>query len=579
MSNAKKILSLLVVALLVLSTACTGNPGNTGTTTTTGDGVIITTTTAPSGDVSTTIGDGTTITGDATDPTGEDVTTTVQQGGNDGGNNTTVTPSNNNNGGGNNTTTVKPVDNNTTGKPVDNKTTVKPVDNKTTVKPVDNNTTGKPVDNKTTVKPVDNNTTGKPVDNNTTVNNPVSNATTTTAYIVETTKRTQRTQGGSSSNSNDFRGKTVYIMSHDNFTGSSDIQKAYLQGINTWANRYGSTVKFTMSNLGYADLQQALSAGDAPDLFYQVERFPEICAVGLVQPIEEYLPANQRVLTQKSIEYGSWRGHVWGMGIAGGGGRTYISYNRELLKANPNIKTPRQYFEEGNWTWDTFRTFAKELKDIGYFVNFHQIATNGSHDIVKVAADGKVTSTLATDAYNIALLQWVYRLKTEDQIFSTDAAKLAMSVHQSDAQPKYGTNGESKIFSQGVYSEFVPYPARDANAAKNGEHISKEQVFSFVVPVGAANPAMSVDLALSILAPWKATVDGYNYCAYEKKVRDTTVNATPILKYPDVYTYFPYNASDPTYGVLFNEPTGQAIAKLKDVHASDCNTYNTNYIK
>lgn len=408
----------------------------------------------------------------------------------------------------------------------------------------------------------------------------------------QTTSKTSSSGGGSNRNdvkpsgnnktinTNSFKGKHLKLMLNFKPDGSdqSDIVTAYKAGLDAWMKKYNCTYELMDTNLDYGKLQASIAAGNPPDLFYQVESFPQIAAVGLVQPLEDYIPADQRYLSTQSLKEGTWAGHIYSIYVSEGVGRTYLRYNPELFEER-GIKTPKEYFLNNNWTWDTFREVAKAMTNNGvYGANFGQFATFGGKDLVSVdAGSGRITSTLDS-AWNTSFAQWIYKLNVEDKIFAPNReSKYAMSVVQLDAQPKYDAKGKPTYAMKhdGVNWEFVPFPKKPGDSS----YISHSQQFSFVVPVGAKNPAMSVSLALSMCGAWQEKVNSYKktYCEYEKKVRDSCANATPILMYPDVQTAYPYwmNAGD--FSKLYTTPTATAISTLLPIHKSQCNMYNKKY--
>ena len=377
-----------------------------------------------------------------------------------------------------------------------------------------------------------------------------------------------------------FKNKHLKLMFNFKIDGSdtSDIVTAYKSGLDSWMKRYNCTYELMETELNYSKLQAAIAANNAPDLFYQVESYPQIAAVGLVQPIEKYIPENQKYLSEQSIKESIWAGHIYSIFVSEGLGRTYLRYDPDIFMER-GIKTPREYFMEDNWTWDTFREIAKSItKNNVYGANFGQFATFGCKDIVSVdAGSGKVTSTL-NSPWNTAFYQWIYRLNVEDKIFAPDNnSTYAMSVVQLDAQPKYDSNGKptSAMKFGGTNWEFVPFPKKPGDSS----YISHSQVFSFCVPVGAQNAAMSTSLALSMCGAWQEKINTYKktYCDYEKKVRDAAANATPILMYPEVKTYLPYHISGDNFSILYNTPTATAINTLLPTHQEQCNAYNRKY--
>lgn len=377
-----------------------------------------------------------------------------------------------------------------------------------------------------------------------------------------------------------FKGKHLKLMIKFDPKSDEDIVKGYMEGLNSWMKKYNCTYEIVASDQYNEKLKASIAAKDAPDLFYQIETFPEIVSLGLVQPIENYIPKNQKYLSEQSLNEGTWAGHIYALYVSEGVGRTYLKYNPDLF-IERGVKSPREYFEENNWTWDTFREAAKAMTGNGvYGVSPKQFAMFGGKDIVNVAENGDIISTL-NSKWNTEFLQWIYKLYAEDKVFAPDSnAKYAMSAVQLDAEPKYDSKGRPTSFMKqdGTNWEVVPFPKKPGDSS----YVSHSQQFSFMVPVGAKNPAMSTSLALSMCAGWQNYVNDYakKYSSYEKKVREACKNATTFLYYPDVHTFFPSGFTtwdNDKFCDLLTSPTATAMAAILPIHQKECAGYNSKY--
>ena len=61
-----------------------------------------------------------------------------------------------------------------------------------------------------------------------------------------------------------------------------------------------------------------------------------------------------------TIEESLFKGGIYGMGTKPGRGAYMILYNKEIFE-ELGVKTPDEYLEEGNWTWDTFTELIPQL--------------------------------------------------------------------------------------------------------------------------------------------------------------------------------------------------------------------------
>lgn len=435
-------------------------------------------------------------------------------------------------------------------------------------------------DDSNTGNDVDSDTNNVGAGNDASDNSSGKDSTTSSNKPGSTTSRVQPSGNNNTIDSKEFEGQHLKLMLGFDKSDTSDIVTGYFEGLEAWMTKYKCTYEIVPTVQGYSTLQAAVAAGDAPDLFYQVGVFPEIVSVGLVQPIESYIPADQKYISQQSLEEATWAGHIYSIFSSEGVGKTYIGFNPDLF-VERGEKTPREYFEEGNWTWETFRSVAKTMTGDGiygcYSRNFSYF---GCDYIINIADNGSISSRL--DNKEISdFLQWYYNLYNVDKIFTTDSKQTyAMRAIQVDAEPVYSENGDLRpLGASGEQWEFVPFPAKD----KNSKNVSYSYQYSFMVPVGVKKPAMSVSLALSMVNGWQSYVDGYNkeYTAYEKKVRAAVEGAKPVLIYPDVQTMLP---NDPAWNItqftpLITDPPATAINTLLEVHKNQCKEYNDEYVK
>jgi len=125
--------------------------------------------------------------------------------------------------------------------------------------------------------------------------------------------------------------------------------------------KYGGHVE--VIGVGWGDMMNQtismVNAGEVCDLVQAHDQnFPIYAAKNIVRDISEYVNINDDFWNDsvtKAFTYG-------GVPYAIGADATpvVISYNKTLFEQN-GVKTPREYFEEGNWTWDTFREVALEM--------------------------------------------------------------------------------------------------------------------------------------------------------------------------------------------------------------------------
>lgn len=117
------------------------------------------------------------------------------------------------------------------------------------------------------------------------------------------------------------------------------------------------------------DMKIQIQAGNIPDVFCSNDQdmaFPlsiEIAApINLVSTVD----LNEPIWNQNLIKTATIDGNIFMVNTIGtpwcGGNMVY--YNKSLFAEN-GFKTPEEYYEEGNWTWDTMIRVMKDVKELG----------------------------------------------------------------------------------------------------------------------------------------------------------------------------------------------------------------------
>lgn len=160
-----------------------------------------------------------------------------------------------------------------------------------------------------------------------------------------------------------------------------------------------------------AKLTSMMLAGETPELVgWTQNSYPVYMINELVQPIEEYFDfdINDPVWAERLdvMEQFKWKEKVYGVSrTSAGSGVGMLVFNTSLFEMN-GVKTPLEYYSEGNWTWDTFREVAMKLtkdtdndgvidqwgfaqhQDIEHF-----LLSNGT-DLIKFEDDGSIVLNL-----------------------------------------------------------------------------------------------------------------------------------------------------------------------------------------
>lgn len=174
--------------------------------------------------------------------------------------------------------------------------------------------------------------------------------------------------------------------------------------------KYGGTV--TIVGVGWGEQQETVigkvNAGEVVDLAQAHDQnFPTYGAKKVVQDISQYIDLSDSFWYESTTKAFSFGGVPYAAGSDAG--PVVIAYNKTLFD-QMGVKTPIEYFEEGNWTWDTFREIALQMtgdtdgdgnNDIYGFgwwdgIYTQLLATDGVVGINYTSADGVVSSNYGT---------------------------------------------------------------------------------------------------------------------------------------------------------------------------------------
>lgn len=125
--------------------------------------------------------------------------------------------------------------------------------------------------------------------------------------------------------------------------------------------KYGG--KVNVIGVGWGEQKDTVinmvNAGEVADLAQAHDQnFPVYGAKNIVQDVSQYVDLNDGFWYDSCTGAFSFGGVPYAMGAEAT--PVVISYNKTLFEQN-GVKTPMEYFEDGEWTWDTFREVALEM--------------------------------------------------------------------------------------------------------------------------------------------------------------------------------------------------------------------------
>ena len=112
-----------------------------------------------------------------------------------------------------------------------------------------------------------------------------------------------------------------------------------------------------------------LSGGQANDIFYVgAETMPKLVETGKLAELTQFLDSSASHVKADEFADGLWGaarqdGKIYGVSVDNNPLLMY--YNKQVLKEAGVDKTPQEYFDEGQWNWETFAEITGKLKDAG----------------------------------------------------------------------------------------------------------------------------------------------------------------------------------------------------------------------
>lgn len=124
---------------------------------------------------------------------------------------------------------------------------------------------------------------------------------------------------------------------------------------------YGGTVN--VIGVGWGEMinqtYSMVEKGEACDLVQANDQnFPRYANDGIVQDVSKYVDLNDDFWYDNVTRAFTFGGVPYAMGADAN--PVVISYNKTMFEEK-GVKTPREYFEEDNWTWDTFREVGMKM--------------------------------------------------------------------------------------------------------------------------------------------------------------------------------------------------------------------------
>ena len=292
------------------------------------------------------------------------------------------------------------------------------------------------------------------------------------------------TKCGAADPNKPYVGKTLEIWglgTEDSYTDYDQFGKGnYLwmmrAAIEEWASMNGVTIQWCGSYNENALLVE-MNSGKMPDLVFQTNQFPAIANLGFVSRFTDAEYNELAAICGNSyLDLMKHRNNSVGV-IYPWTGMQICYYNKSMFERY-GVKTPKEYLDEGNWTWETFMTcmeaMTKDLDSDGE-IDTYGLPNNSFNNLVNPWAENEKDELISTidepwmrdfiqmkyDAYTVKKVVWYYG---KNQIQKNVTYPMyAMQI--SDCEP-YNFEHMYQTISNGDELEVVPVPVWEG---ANGE--------------------------------------------------------------------------------------------------------------
>lgn len=171
--------------------------------------------------------------------------------------------------------------------------------------------------------------------------------------------------------------------------GSEDKTTPFYWAVQKYQELYGKNTVYlvlTASADGYKEkVTAALAGGDTPELLeVKTHWMPSFAIENILQPVDGKIDYKS-LHYQGLVEAASWNGKHY-VGCPNGMWSHVIWYNETLFKKY-NVKTPKEYYKEGKWTWDNFVKAARDMT----FDDIWGFSTDALDTLVRSQKTGFVT--------------------------------------------------------------------------------------------------------------------------------------------------------------------------------------------
>ncbi len=286
----------------------------------------------------------------------------------------------------------------------------------------------------------------------------------------------------------------LIYFSHYDARVAGDIKP----GVKLFEETYGGKIDYVSVSWGERldKLQTMIASGDSPDLVDKEDTsFPHLMSKNVYEDLTGYidLSAPQWDGIGELVEEYSWQGKQFYYPFTVNALPNCLIYNQSLFEQH-GLTNPKDLYDTGEWTWDTFKNSMQEFMDtvpdaVGgvYGLLGSNIVITTGVPLVGVEG-GKITSNLNKPEVERAA-QFLEELRREnlavrgDGMWSNETAPLAKGQVGFLGVGQWKITDYCKLRNSTDVFGFVPYP-RDPSADK---YYYGSTNFGYMVPKGSKN--------------------------------------------------------------------------------------------
>lgn len=263
--------------------------------------------------------------------------------------------------------------------------------------------------------------------------------------------------------------------------------------------KYGGEV--TVLGVGWGNMQstvtEMVNAGEVVDICQANDQnFPTFGAKNILQDISQYIDLEDEFWYDSATNAYTFGGVPYAVGADAI--PVVISYNKTLFDQY-GVKTPREYYEEGNWTWDAFREVGMAMTGdtdgdgvtdafgFGWWDCFYiQLLTTNGVTCLDFGEDGTVSSNyLSPEALEtFTFLQNAYSTDGFIQYPDGDNFQTAFKNGKLAMTAEYGFSAIT-TYNTGDYEiDWAPLPTGPSGEA----NVCSGAINGYGIPVTSANP-------------------------------------------------------------------------------------------